>query len=78
MVTQNMLRTHEVKQVKKIRFVTALVLIKCLKQIKMQRLLLPCAPISELQFIILYVQEVVTLLYSNFIHKMGHYFLDTQ
>ena len=29
MVTQNMLRTHEVKQVKKIRFVTALDLIKC-------------------------------------------------
>ena len=34
----------------KIRFVTALDLIKCLKQIKEQRLLLTCAPISILPF----------------------------
>ena len=49
MATQNMLRTHKAKYVfseKKIKFVTALNLIKCLKQIKLQRLLLPCAPIS--------------------------------
>ena len=34
---------------KKIRFVAALDLIKCLKQIKCQRLFLACAPFSELQ-----------------------------
>ena len=33
---------------KKTRFVTALDLIKCLEQIKLQRLLLTSAPISEL------------------------------
>ena len=27
---------------------------------------------------LLYVQEVVPILYSNVLHKMGHYFLDTQ
>ena len=26
----------------------------------------------------MYVQEVVTNLYSNLLYKMGHYFLDTQ
>ena len=45
MVTQNMLRPHERE---KNRFVTALDLIKCLKQIKQQILLLTYAPISEL------------------------------
>ena len=45
--------THERRKIgnslrKKIRGVTALVLIKCLKQIKVQRMLLTCAPFSEL------------------------------
>ena len=35
---------------KKIRFVTALDLIKCRIQVKQQRLLVTCAPISELPF----------------------------
>ena len=42
MVAQNMLRTYEGKYVfseKKIGFVTARYLIKCLKQIKLQRFL---------------------------------------
>ena len=46
-----MLRTNEGKFVfskKKILFVTTLDLIKCLKQIKQQRLLTMCAPISVL------------------------------
>ena len=50
MVTYNKLRTHEGKlvfSVKKFRFVTAFDLVKCLKYIKKQRLLLTCAPISE-------------------------------
>ena len=50
-VTHNMLRTHEENrssQRKKIRFVSALDQIKCLEQIKYPRLLLTCAPISEL------------------------------
>ena len=50
MVAQNMLRTHEgnwALRRKKIRFMTALDLIKCLKQIKLQGLLLEFAPISE-------------------------------
>ena len=49
-VTKNMFRTHEEKQVfseKKIRFVTALDLIKCLKQIKQQKLLLTCTSIYQ-------------------------------
>ena len=52
MVDQNMIRTHEGKWVfsegKKSRFVTALDLIKCLKEIKYQRFLLKYATISEL------------------------------
>ena len=49
MVTQDMLRTHEIGiSEKKIRFVTALDLIKYLKQIKYNRFLLTYAPISEL------------------------------
>ena len=51
MVTQNMLRMRERKYVfsdTNIRFVAALDLIKGLKQIKYERLLLTCAPISEL------------------------------
>ena len=48
MVTQNMLRTHEGKQVflvgPKKRFRTALDIIKCLQHIKEQKLLLTCAP----------------------------------
>ena len=28
--------------------------------------------------VLLYVQEVVTHLYSNLLYKMGHYFFDTQ
>ena len=27
---------------------------------------------------VLYVQEVMPILYSNLLYKMGHYFLDTQ
>ena len=42
-----MLRTHEDKLFFSLRFVTALDLIKCLKQINTQRLILRCAPISE-------------------------------
>ena len=45
MVTHNMLRTHERKWAfsdKNIRFVTALELIKCLKQVEEQRLRFPC------------------------------------
>ena len=49
MVTHDMLRTQEIGiSEKKIRFVTDVDLIKCLKQIKHQRLLLTCTPISEL------------------------------
>ena len=51
MVIQNMLHTHEGKisfRRKKPRFVTVLHLIKYLKQVKYQRLLNTCAPISEL------------------------------
>ena len=47
MVTENMLRTYEgiyIFSGKKIRFVTALGLIKCLKQIKSQIFLLTCVP----------------------------------
>ena len=50
MVTQNMLRTNRGLKVfleRIIRVVTALELIKCLKQVKQQRLLI-CAPTSEL------------------------------
>ena len=52
MVTQNMLRTHYMKkslwgEEKKL---TALDLIKCLKQIKYQRLILTCVPFSVLPF----------------------------
>ena len=45
MVTRNILCTHEGK---KVRFVPVLVLMECLKQIKLQTLILTCAPISEL------------------------------
>ena len=51
MVTQNMLRTYEGKKkyfLYKIKFVAALDLIKCLKQIRQQRMLLNCTPASEL------------------------------
>ena len=51
MVTRNMLCTHGGKvvfSVKKPQFVTALDLITCLKQIKKQKLLLTCAPLSKL------------------------------
>ena len=51
MVTQIMLDTHEGRLAlpdKNIRFVTALDLINCVDQIKYQKLLLTCAPISEL------------------------------
>ena len=46
-----MLRTYEGNYVfseKKIRFVSTLDLIECRKQIKLQKFLLKCAPISEL------------------------------
>ena len=43
-----------------VRFVTALDLIKCFKQIKKQRLLLTYAPLSEVSSNILSVQEGVT------------------
>ena len=55
MVAQNMLCTHKGKYIfsdKDNRFVTALDLIKCLKQIKYQILFLTCASISELPSII--------------------------
>ena len=51
MVTHYMFRTHEGKWVfsgKNIRFVTALDVIKCLKQIEKQLLRLKCAPLNEL------------------------------
>ena len=50
MITQIMLRTRKIAffRIKKIRFVTALDLIKSLIQVKYQRLLHTCAPISEL------------------------------
>ena len=49
MVTQITLCTYEEKEVrKKIRFVTALSLNKCLKQIKLPRWLYSCTPISDL------------------------------
>ena len=53
MVTQSITRTHEGKLVfseKNIRFATAFNLIKCIKKIKQQRLLLTCAHNSELQY----------------------------
>ena len=53
MVTQNTLRTHKRKKGvfgKKIRFVTALDLIKFLERIKEQGWLLTCALISELPY----------------------------
>ena len=46
MVTKNTLHTREKKR-EKVRFVTTLDLIKCLKQVG-QILLLTCAPISDL------------------------------
>ena len=52
-VTQNMLRTHEEILVcleVKIRFFAALDIIKCRKEIRYQRWLLTCAPISELPY----------------------------
>ena len=33
---------------------------------------------SPRSFYILYVQEVVTILYSSLLYEMGNYFLDTQ
>ena len=33
---------------------------------------------TEYIFVVPYVHEVVTILYSNLLHKMGHNFLDTQ
>ena len=61
MVTQNRLRTCEGKQVfseKTIHFVTGLDLIKCLKQIKLRRLLLVCKLISELPSIYKYHVQI--------------------
>ena len=58
-----MLRMHEGKYVfseKIIGSVTALDLIDCLKQIKQQRFLLTCAPISELPYYI-----SITVLYKG-------------
>ena len=49
MLLRTMLRTHEGKpSEEKNLFVTALDLIRCLKQIKYKRLLLMCAPIPGL------------------------------
>ena len=51
MVTQDMLRTYKGKNIffaEKNRFVTALEINKCLKQIKYQRSLHTCTPLSEL------------------------------
>ena len=51
MVPQNMMRTHEGKMVfsdEKIGVMTALELVKSLKQVKEQRLLLTCAPVYAL------------------------------
>ena len=62
MVTRDMLRMRikekKVVSGKKIRVVTVLDLIKCLKQIKWQRLLLTYAPISELPSNISTVREL--------------------
>ena len=60
MVTQNMLCTYKGKN---IRFMFALYLIKCLKQIKMTGLLLTCATISE--YHIIYVPWVIQGLRSR-------------
>ena len=55
-----LLRTHERKfEKKKIRFVTALDLIKYLKQNKLKRFLLRCAPLSELPANILTMVEIL-------------------
>ena len=63
-----MLRTHEGKvfSEKKIRFVGAFDLIICLKQIKEQRLLLTCAPISNVSTMMCmnYFMEYEPLIYS--------------
>ena len=50
---------------KKIRFVAVVALIKCLKQIKWQRLLLTCAPISEFVCVLMCVCVYVTLIMIN-------------
>ena len=73
MVTQNMLRTHEgiyVFSVNRSRFVTALNLINCLKQMKWQRLLLTCKPISGVPSSI-YKYHVMPIIYEWLIHKTG-------
>ena len=76
MVTQNMLRTHEGIEnfgFLKIRFVSGLDLIKCLKQIKLQRLLIPCAPISELPSNISNMDGIVHAypLFAALVHSSG-------
>ena len=50
---------------KKDRFVTALDLIKCLKQIKQQRLLPTCAPMSELQYNISTMMNITYVMYKK-------------
>ena len=60
MVAHNMLRTHGGK---KIRFVIALDLIQCLKQIRQKRLILTSAPLSELPSDI----STMVLLFIDFI-----------
>ena len=73
MVTVNMLRTHEgnvyLSEENKIRFVTALDLIKCLKQDEYQRLPLTCAPISELPSNTSTVTRIVNYLDCVQVHK---------
>ena len=68
MVPQNMMRTHEGKMVfsdEKIGVMTALELVKSLKQVKEQRLLLTCAPVYALP------SYIRTMARSTFFREKG-------
>ena len=70
MVTQIMLRTHEGTlgfSNKKIRFVTALDLIKCLNQAKYKILLLMCGPFFDLPSNISTIGPIVDLHFLSFL-----------
>ena len=48
MVTQNVLRMYDRSFLERVRFVSAFDLMKCLKHIKLKKMLLTRAPVSEL------------------------------
>ena len=70
-----------------VRFVTALDLIKCLEQIKLQRLILTRAPISELPFFIRTMDSLQTVktckllklldLMNDYVKGYEHFFYPT-